>query len=89
VKLAVPYLGELLDMDARLIYLAEFMGISCETLALANIAAHAEFMAKAVPDQCSCFVVNPQVMKEWVGLDGIPADLVAFLLSRFPDIWIG
>jgi hypothetical protein len=88
VKLVVPYIGELRDLDARMVRLAEFLGIPCETLALANVAKHAEFLEKTVSDQCSCFVVNPQVMKEWVGLDGIPADLVAFLLSRFPHLLV-
>jgi hypothetical protein len=71
-----------------MVRLAEFLGIPCETLALAKVAEHAEFLKKTVPDQCSCFVVNPQVMKEWVGPDGIPADLVAFLLSRFPHLLV-
>ncbi len=88
MKLVVPYIGELRDLDARMVRLAEFLGIPCETLALANVAEHAAFLKKTVPDECSCFVVNPQVMKEWVGLDGIPADLVAFLLSRFPHLLV-
>ena len=88
MKLVVPYIGELRDLDARMVRLAEFLGIPCETLALANVAEHAAFLKKTVPDQCSCFVVNPQVMKEWVGLDGIPADLVAFLLSRFSHLLV-
>jgi hypothetical protein len=88
VKLVVPYIGELRDLDARMVRLAEFLGIPCEILALANVAEHAEFLEKTVPDQCSCFVVNPQVMKEWVGLDCVPADLVAFLLSRFPHLLV-
>jgi len=88
MKLIVPYIGELRDLDARMVRLAEFLGIPCETLALANVAEHAAFLEKTVPDQCSCFVVNPQVMKEWVGLDGIPADLVAFLLSRFQHLLV-
>ena len=46
------------------------------------------FWKRQCSDQCSCFVVNPQVMKEWVGTDGIPADLVAFLLSRFPHLLV-
>ena len=66
-----------------MVHLAEFLGIPCETLALANVAEHAKFLERNVPDQCSCFVMNPQVMKEWVGVDGIPSDLVAFLLSHF------
>jgi hypothetical protein len=88
LKLVVPYIGELRDLDARMVRLAEFLGISCETLALANVAEHAAFLKKTVPDQCSCFVVNPQVMKEWVGLDGIPTDLLAFLLSRFSHLLV-
>ena len=88
VKLVVPYVGELRDLDARMVRLAEFLGIPCETLALANVAEHAAFLKRTVPDQCSCFVVNPQVMKEWVGLAGIPADLIAFLLSRFPHLLV-
>ena len=88
MKLVVPYIGELRDLDARMVRLAEFLGIPCETLALAKVAKHEEFLEKTVSDQCSCFVVNPQVIKEWVGLDGIPADLVAFLLSRFPHLLV-
>ena len=88
MKLVVPYVGELLPVDARLLRLAEFLGIPCETLPLANVAEHAASLKNTVPDQCPCLVVNPQVMKEWVGLDGIPADLVTFLLSRFPHLLV-
>jgi hypothetical protein len=88
VKVVVPYIGELRDLDARMVRLAKFLGIPCDTLALANVAEHAEFLEKTVPDRCSCFVVNPQVIEEWVGFDGIPADLVAFLLSRFPHLLV-
>jgi hypothetical protein len=88
VNLVVPYIGELQPVDIRLIRVAEFLGISCETLSLANVAEHAEFLKTTVPDRRSCFVVNPQVMKEWVGPGGIPADLVAFLLSRFPHLLV-
>jgi hypothetical protein len=88
VKLVVPYFGALRGLDARLVRLAEFLGIPCETLALASVVEHAEFLRRSVPDQCSCFVVNPQVMREWIGPDGIPADLVDFLLSRFPHLLV-
>ncbi len=87
MKLVVPYVGELLPVDARLLRLAEFLGIPCETLALANVTEHAAFLKTTVPDQCSCLVVNPQVMKEWVGLDGVPADLVTFLCHVFRTCW--
>lgn len=88
VKLVVPFIGELRELDVRMVRLAEFLGITCETLALAKVTEHRAFLEKAVPDQCSCFVVNPQIMKEWVGIEGIPADLVAYLLSRFQHLLV-
>jgi hypothetical protein len=88
VKLVVPYVSELQDLDARLVRLAEFLGIPCETLALANVADLAMFLEKSISDQSSCFVVNPRVMKEWVGPNGIPDHLVAFLLSRFANMLV-
>lgn len=88
MKLVVPYVTELWELDVRMIRLAEFLGIPCETLALENVADRTEFLERAVPDECSCFVVNPQVMKEWVGLDGIPADLIDFLVSHFRHLLV-
>jgi hypothetical protein len=88
LKLIVPYIGELLDLDARMVRLAEFLGIPCETLALATATEPAEFLRRSVQDQWSCFVLNPQVMKEWVGPEGIPADLVSFLLSCFSHLLV-
>jgi len=88
VKLVVPYIGELRDLDARMVRLAEFLGIPCETLALTNVTEHAEFLKQTLSDQASCFVVNPRVMKEWVGDNGIPADLIAFLLSHFSHLLV-
>ena len=85
VILVVPYIGELRGVDARMVRLAKFQGIACETIALANVADYAEFLKKSVPDQCSCFAVNPQVLKEWIG-QRIPAKLIAFLLSRFKHL---
>jgi hypothetical protein len=88
LKLVLPYIGELRDADARMVRLAEFLSVPCETLALEKVAEHAAFLKKTVPDDGSCFVVNPQVMKEWLGPDGISADLVAFLLSRFAHLLV-
>ena len=83
MKLVVPYIGRLRPLDARILRLAEFLGIPCESLALAKVSEYASYLEKALPDGSSCFVINPQVMKQWLGAKGIPADLVAFLLSRF------
>ncbi len=88
MKLVFPYIGELLDIDARMICLAEFLGIPCETLALENVAERMEFQERNVKDQCSCLVVNPRVLKEWIGLDGTPADLVDFLASHFTHVLV-
>ncbi len=85
MKLIVPYIGKLKDLDARIIRLATFLGVPSETIALANAADHAEFLKKSVPDECSCLAVNPQVLKEWLG-SHIPAALVTFLFSRFAHL---
>jgi len=85
MKLVVPHTGELQAVDARLIGLAEFLGVRCEPLRLAKeVQQYAEYIEKAVPDQNSCLVINPQVMREWVGGDALPADLVSSLVARFP-----
>jgi hypothetical protein len=88
VKVVVPYIGELGDLDSRLVQLAEFLGVACETLALSQVARPAEFLEKTVSEQCSCFVVNPQVFKQWLGPGDIPPELVIFLLSRFPYLLV-
>jgi hypothetical protein len=88
VKLVVPYVDELLDLDARMIRLAKFLGIPYETVALTKICERGEFLSDALPDHCSCFAVNPEVMKRWVGLEGLSADLVKFLVSHFSNLLV-
>lgn len=81
----MPYIGKLNDLDARIVKLAEFLGISCASVALAPAIDHAEFLKKSVPDESSCFAANPEVLKEWLG-SHISDELVAFLLSRFTHL---
>jgi hypothetical protein len=89
MKLVVPHTGELQAADARLIRLAEFLGIRCESLRLdKQVQQCAEFIRKAVPDQNSCLIVNPEVMREWVDGDVFPADLASCLASRFPHLLV-
>jgi hypothetical protein len=83
LKLVIPYMGKPQDLDARMARLAEFLGIPYETLALAPLAARREFLECNIPAAGSCLVVNPQVIKEWVGCEGISTDLIDFLLFRF------
>lgn len=87
MKLAVPYIGELTELDARLMRLADFLGISCEMVALDDAVRHAEFLERAVSEECSCCVVNPQVLQQWAGVH-VPPGLVNFLLSRFTHLLI-
>ena len=73
-------------VDARLIRLAEFLGITCESLLLEKPAEeYARYLAHAVPGQDSCLVICPQVIKKWT--EGrLPPDLASFLCSRFPRL---
>jgi hypothetical protein len=87
VNLVVPFTGALLAEDARLIRLAEFLGISCQALALPpDIYQPAEFLESAVPESNSCVVVNPRVMRTWVGVTIFPNDLASCLTSRFSHL---
>lgn len=88
LKLIVPYLRELQDLESRIVHLAEFLGIPYETLALEKVSEPAKFLMKALPAQSSCLAVNPQVMEEWLGAGGISADIASFLVSRFSHILV-
>ncbi len=71
-----------------MIHLAEFLGIPFEALSLETVSDPVEFLKKTLPDHCSCFAVNPKVMEEWLGDEGIPANLVSFLFSRFSHLLV-
>ncbi len=89
MKLVIPHAGELEAADAGLVRLAEFLGIHCEPLRLdKHVQPRAESIERAVPDRSSCLVINPQVMREWVGGDVLPADLVSCLVTRFPHVLV-
>jgi hypothetical protein len=88
MKLVVPHTGELLASDARLIRLAQFLGISCEILFLDRETQHdAEFIEKALTNRDACLVVNPQIIKAWTG-GVLSADLISCLVSRFPYLLV-
>src|ERR1035438_4316731 len=85
--LIVPYAGELEQADARLIRLAEFLGIRCEALPLDGQAVHsAEYLEKAMAERRGAFVLNPRTLERWVGAHGVPAGLVTYLTSRFSHL---
>jgi hypothetical protein len=88
MKLVVPHTGELLPADARLVRLAEFLGISCEVLFLdGGVQDHAEYFEKSLTDRFHCLVVNPQVIMAWTG-GVLSADLISCLISRFPYLLV-
>jgi len=87
VKLLVPYVGEVQPADARLIRLAEFLGIECELLSLAkSVKQWVGYVDSAISDRASCLVVNPRVLQEWTGADEMPADLALFFQAHFSHI---
>jgi hypothetical protein len=89
MKLIVPHTGEVQPADGRLLRLAEFLGVRCEPLSLPKeVQQRGEYIERAVPDQNSCLVINPQVMREWTGGDVLSTELVSSLLLRFPYIFM-
>ena len=86
MKLVVPRTGEPQSSDARLIRLAEFLGIACELVSVEKLlhAAEAERGSRAHGD---CLVVNPWVLKEWTG-GVLHEDFALGLTSRFPHLLI-
>ena len=89
MKLVVPHTGEVQAADARLIRLAEFLGVRCEPLRLAKqVQQRAEHIERAVPDENCCLVINPKVMQDWVGGDVLSAELFSSLVLRFPHVFV-
>ena len=85
----VPYVDELDAVDSRLMGLAEFLGIQCESFPLDQITGHnAEYIERAVPDRHACLVVNPRVLQRWVGGGSVPPELVSCLVSRFAHLLV-
>src|ERR1700691_1119187 len=84
MKLLVPYFDELSPVDARLIRLAEFLGIRCEVVSLAGTKGQfLEDLQRAVPGEQSCMVVNPAVIQNWIKTEEALPALVSVLVSRF------
>jgi hypothetical protein len=89
VKLIVPFIDKMRGVDARLIRLAEFLGVTWEPLPLAkSVKQYGKYLETAIRDSQSCCVVNPSVMKEWVDADSLPDELVSFLTQHFPYLLV-
>ncbi|MGD0445080.1 MAG: hypothetical protein ABSA39_14195 [Edaphobacter sp.] len=89
MKLVVPYIGEIRTVDARMVRLAEFLGIECQFLPLAKpVPQTASCLGSEITDRATCLVLNPDVMKEW--MDGEPPspEFVLSLLSVFHHVLV-
>jgi hypothetical protein len=83
MKLVVPYIDTVLPADASLIRLAEFLGITCEQLALTRSTTdYVGFLKSTEIARESCFVVNPEVMKEWLKGDAAAPSKLGLVLSE-------
>jgi hypothetical protein len=88
VKLLVPYFGELRPADARLIRLAEFLGISCTSVSVEHHVGSDFSVPNTEGPDDYCLVVNPEVIRQSLaGADPSP-DFVSMLSSRFRRILI-
>src|SRR5215472_14793650 len=81
MKLIVPRIGEPQPSDARLIRLAEFLGIACELVCVKKLL-HVAPAERGSRTQADCLVVNPWVLKEWTG-GVLREDFALALTSRF------
>ena len=88
MKLVVPFIDSLAPEDARLIALADFLGITSVTLPLASWQGGMEAIRAGAGEDEWCFVVNPDVIRGWIGEDKHLPDLVHLLTSRFPKIFV-
>jgi hypothetical protein len=89
VRLILLHRGELQAPDERLQRLAEFLGIVCQPLALpAGTSRPIPFFEKVAAEGDSCLVVNPGVIKSWLGAPGLPEDLGRCWTSRFRGLLV-
>jgi hypothetical protein len=84
MKLVVPYVNELQSVDARMIALATFLGVRCETLQLSrDVARGAGFSQLNPGNESASLLLHASVMKEWLREDCLPVELVSFIVSQF------
>jgi hypothetical protein len=87
VKLVVPYFDRLSPVDARLMQLAEFLGIACESLPLDGSTENLRANLQPAESGC-CLVVNPAVIEQGAKDQTSLSELAASLVSRFPYLLI-
>ncbi len=80
MKLIIPFVDKLSLLDSRLIKLAEFLGVSYETLDLAG----SNSLERTSASTRSCVIVNPEVIAAWLGKSSISLDAATEVLAQFP-----
>lgn len=89
MKLIVPYVGTLQPVDIRLTRLAEFLGVRCELLAIPKgLSDYHEFLSAHALAEPACCIVNPRVIRDCIGTDETPANLIRCLLSCFTSLLV-
>jgi hypothetical protein len=87
--LTVPYIDQVDAVDSRLMALAEFLGVPCETVSLdRGTRQYAAFLEEAIANRDTCFLVNPRVLQRWISEAEGFAEFASGLLSRFPRLLV-
>jgi hypothetical protein len=80
----VPYVGRLAQPDARLIRLAEFLGVSCESIELRHGGRDWWQILQAVGRaEDSCLVIHPEVIERCLTSEAECGYLASLLVSEF------
>jgi hypothetical protein len=78
VRLIVPFAGGMHSLDSRILQLAEFLGLSCETFPLSGGATAAYVTGQRDIDHDDCLVINARVVEVWCASNGLdPRDVIA------------
>ncbi len=85
MKLIVPYFGELHPADARLVRLAEFLGIDCVAVPAAAAEGSGTWasVSEAANDGGSCLVINPDVICQCLNGNAPSPEFASSLCSQF------
>jgi hypothetical protein len=81
MKLVIPYIDEIRPADARLIRIAEFLGIPCVPVSM-EVGRFGVFQSD-LADGEDCLLMNPEVICECLQGEVSSVEFVSVLLSKF------
>jgi hypothetical protein len=88
VRLIIPFAGGVDALDSRIIGIAEFLGVSCETLALSGAATTADVAGERDIHQDDCLVINARVVEAWCASNGLDSRAVSTLAMRYSQLLV-